>query len=83
MKAVTLIEATTSYQLGHVKIGLSTVCGVCLIPREVGDPIGCTDVITAAAALNMPVYFTDRLIDGVRKPCLFVGDQYEPVSEEQ
>lgn len=83
MKAITLIEATTSYQLGHVKIGIRTVDGVCLIPREDGDPIGCTDVITAASALNMSVYFTDRLIGGVRKPCLFVGDQYEQISEEQ
>lgn len=82
MKAITLIEATTSYQLGHVKIGLRTVDGVCLIPREDGDPIGCTDIITAAAALNMSVYFTDRLIDGEKRPCLFVGDQYELKNEE-
>ena len=83
MKASTLVKATMSYKLGQVKIGLRTVDGVCLIPREDGDPIGCTDIITAAAALNMYAYFTDRLIDGVRKPCLFVGDQYEQISEEQ
>jgi hypothetical protein len=82
MKAITLIEATTSYQLGHVKVGAVSRGGVCLIPRD-GDPIGCTDIITAAAALNMSTFFTSRLIDGVEKPCLFVGDQYEPVSEEQ
>lgn len=82
MKAKTLVEATLSYQLGHVRMS-DTNDGVLLTAGKDGDPIGATDVITAAAALQMSVYFTYRRIDGVEKLCLFVGDQYELKNEEQ
>ena len=77
MKASTLVKATNSYQLGHVK-AYKTDMGVYVIAKKPNDPITCSDIIAAANALGMMVYYTpEALILGKQTPALFVGDQYE------
>lgn len=77
MKASTLVKATNSYQLGHVKMA-KTDGGVYVTAKNPKDPITCSDIIIAAHALGMAVYFTpEALVAGKQTPALFIGDQYE------
>jgi hypothetical protein len=68
MKAITLVKATMSYKLGQVKM-TKTNGGVLLTAGKDGDPITCSDIVTAASVIGMIVYFSNNTI--------FIGDQYE------
>lgn len=77
MKAITLIRATNSYKLGQVKITKSDG-GVYITAKKIRYPITCSDIITAANALGMMVYYTpEAFVSGKRTPAIFIGDQYE------
>lgn len=77
MKAKTLVEATLSYQLGHIN-AYKAEGGVYVTAKNPKDPITCSDIVTAAFALGMTVYFTpEALVAGKQTPAMFIGDQYE------
>ena len=75
MKATTLVKATMSYQLGQVKM-TKTIWGVYVTAKKPKEPISCTDIIMAAKALNMMVFFTaEAIVGGKQTPALAVYDQ--------
>ena len=66
-----------SYQLGQVNM-TKTIWGAYVTAKKPNDPITCSDIVTAAFALGMTVYFTpEALVAGKQTPAMFIGDQYE------